>query len=642
MTSENNDRNSDGAAAGGLLDFQGGPVPNGAAYDEEAIRSLSTQEHIRQRPGMYIGRLGSGDHSDDGIYVLLKEVVDNSIDEFMMGYGRKVTVTISEDGTATVRDLGRGIPLEKLKECVSKINTGGKFGTGADGKPRVFSSSIGMNGVGLKAVNFLSEEFEATSWRDGKMKSVLFREGEFVSEKRGKSGEPNGTRISFRPSRQIFPEYHFENKFVERRMQHYAWLNAGLSVEYNGTRFYSRRGLLDLLENKLEHEPLYEIIHYKTENLEFAFCHTNSSGENYYSFVNSQYTNDGGTHLMAFREGIVKGINELAPKDKQFDSDDIRSGITGAIAIRIPDPVFESQTKNRLGNNEVRTPIVNEVKAAIVAFLFKHPDIKSAIFEKASKNESIRKQIQNIRKGAKELAAKSALKIDKLRDCKFHFNEVDSRRKPEEKQKCLNSMIFLTEGDSAAGSVSSSRDAETQAVFALRGKVENCYGLSREIIYKHEELYGIMRALGMEDNLDNLRYGKVVIATDADTDGFHIRILLLTFFLTFFPQLVSSEHLFILETPLFRARSKKHEPIYCYSEAERDQAAALIGRDCEITRFKGLGEINPKEFKQFIQGDTIRLQPVTVEYPRRLDGMLGFLMGHNSPARREYIMKNLL
>ncbi len=636
MAEEKNDNQTD------VLDFQPQPPKNAGQYTSEAIKSLSELEHIRQRPGMYIGRLGNGEHNDDGIYVLLKEVVDNSIDEFLMGAGRKIIVTITDDCRVTVRDFGRGIPLDKLKDCVSKINTGGKFDTGEDGKPRVFSSSIGMNGVGLKAVNFLSEEFEATSWRGGRMKSVLFREGAFVSERHGKAAEPDGTQISFVPSRQIFPGYHFENKFVERRMQHYAWLNAGLSMEYNGTKYYSRRGLLDLLEHKLEHNALYDIIHFKTDTLEFAFCHTNSAGENYYSFVNTQYTNDGGTHLSAFREGIVKGINELAPKDKQFESDDIRGGIAGAIAIRLQDPVFESQTKNRLGNTEIRTSIVNEVKAAIVAYLFKHPDVKTTIFEKISKNESIRKQIQNIRKGAKELAAKSAIKIDKLRDCKFHFNEVDSKRKEADKQKCLDSMIFLTEGDSAAGSVSSSRDAETQAVFALRGKVENCYGLSKEIIYKNEELYGIMRALGMEDNLDNLRYGKVIIATDADTDGFHIRILLLTFFLTFFPQLVSSEHLFILETPLFRVRSKKRKPIYCYNEAERDQAAAEIGRDCEITRFKGLGEINPDEFKQFIKEDGIRLQPVTVEFPRKLDDLLGFLMGKNTPDRRDYIMKNLI
>ena len=616
-------------------------VPNGG-YDQNSIRTLESREHIRQRPGMYIGALGNGEHNDDGIYVLFKEVVDNSIDEFMMGAGRRIITTLADDGTVSVRDYGRGIPLEKVKDCVSKINTGGKFELNEDGKPRVFSASIGMNGVGLKAVNFLSEEFEATSFRDGRMVTVLFHEGKLVKESKGKTQEANGTFIRFRPSREIFGEYHFEKKFLERRLQHYAWLNANLSLEFNGEKFYSRRGLRDMVESKLEGNALYEVIHFRTENLEFAFAHTNSSNETYYSFANSNYTTDGGTHLSAFKEAIAKAINEIAPKDKQFDPDDIRAGLTGAIAIRMENANFDSQTKHKLTSTDLRPQWVQDIKAALVQILYKNPDVKQVIFDKIAKNESVRKQIQSIRKGAKELAEKSVLKIKKLRDCKFHFNEVESRRKPEEKEKCLNSMIFLTEGDSAAGSVSASRDAETQAVFALRGVITNCYGLTKEVIYKNEELYGMMKALGAEENTDNLRYAKVVIATDADYDGFHIRNLLITFFLTFFPQLVSSEHLYILETPLFRARSKTHSPIYCYTEKERDAAMKKIGQGVEVTRFKGLGEINPKEFGQFIHPESIKLQPVTIENSRDVDGVLNLLMGNDTHARYEYIMNNLV
>ncbi|MBO7741134.1 MAG: type IIA DNA topoisomerase subunit B [Victivallales bacterium] len=614
------------------------PVQAGE-YDSDAIHHLEPREHVRMRPGMYIGRQGNGEHNDDGIYVLLKEVVDNSVDEFLMGQGRRISVQVAEDGTVTARDYGRGIPLDKVKDCVSQINTGGKFVKDGQG---VFSSSIGMNGVGLKAVNFLSQEFTATSFRGGKFTRATFSEGLFISEESGTTEEADGTMITFRPSQDIFPGYHFEKKFLHRRMQHYAWLNAGLSLECNGEKFYSRRGLLDLLENKLENESLYEIIHYKAPTLQFAFCHTNSSAENYYSFANTQYTNDGGTHLSAFKEGVVKGINELAPKDKLFDADDVRAGITGAVAIRVENPVFESQTKNKLSNPEIRAGIVNEVKAAIVDYLYKHPDVKDKIFEKIAKNESVRKEIQNIRKNSKELAARSALKIEKLKDCKFHLCDLASRRKEDEKMKCLESMLFITEGDSAAGSIAASRDAESQAVFAIRGKCENCYGKSRQAIYDNKELYGIMRATGIEESLDNLRYSKIIIATDADTDGFHIRNLLITFFLTFFPQLISSGHLFILETPLFRARSKKHPAIYCYSEAEKDAAMKKIGKDVEVTRFKGLGEINHEEFRQFITPNEIKLLPVTVEHPRELDSLLRFLMGDNTPERKEYIMKNLV
>ncbi len=618
--------------------------PDGAVYDEDAIQSVDPVTHMRHRPGMYIGALGNGDHTDDGVYVLFKEVVDNCIDEFLMGMGRRVVVALSPDKLLCVRDFGRGIPPGKLEDCVSKINTGGKFKLGKDGQPMAFSASIGMNGVGLKAVNFLSETFEAISYRDGKFSRVLFHEGHLAEKQENlPTAESNGTYIAFRPSTEVFGEFHFETKFLERRLLHYAWLNPGLSLEFNGKKFYSRRGLLDLLESKMEAEPLYQIIHHRTDKLEFAFCHTGSANENYYSFANTQFTNDGGTHLAAFKEGVVKAVNELAPKDKQFDPDDVRGGLFGAIAIRLQNPVFESQTKHKLYNPEIRAGLVADIKAAIVQFLYKNPEVKEAIFEKISRNESLRKQIQNIRKGAKELASKSTLKIPKLRDCKFHLNETDSRRKPEDKEHCQNSMIFLTEGDSAAGSIMQTRDAQYQAVFALKGKVLNCVNATREILYSNEELYGVMRALGTEDTMEDLRYAKVVIATDADPDGYHIRNLLIIFFLKFFPQLLSAEHLYILDTPLFSVRSKSKKPIYCYSEQERDAAVKTMGRDVEITRFKGLGEISPGEFGQFIRGTTMRLQLVTVDNARKLDSFVDFLMGtKNTTARINYILDRLI
>lgn len=607
-------------------------------YGSEAIKTLSPREHVRSRPGMYIGRLGNGDHHDDGIYVLLKEVIDNCVDEFVMGNGRKIDVTVGEDGNVTVRDYGRGIPLDKVTDCVSKINTGGKFITGKDGIKRPFSSSIGLNGVGLKAVNFLSEEFRVTSWRGGKSVTSHFAEGFFVAEESLDSDLPNGTEIQFRPSHEIFPDYHFDGKYIRRRMQHYSWLNSGLSLNCNGERFYSRRGLLDLLDSKLESDALYDMIHYKSETMEFAFCHTGSFNENYYSFVNTQYTSDGGTHLAAFKEAIGKAINELSAKPLDFD--DIRCGITGVIALKVQDPVFESQTKTKLGNTDIKADVINEVKQAIVAFLYKNPEVKNRIFEKIEKNESIRKQIQAVRKGAKALAQKSQLKVDKLRDCKYHFNEAANKRKEEEKRKCQETMIFLTEGNSASGSVVTARDPQTQAVFSLRGKPRNCYGLRKETVYQNEELYGIMQAIGIENSLDDLRYAKIIIATDADVDGFHIRNLLITYFLTFFQPLVESERVFILETPLFRVRNKK-ETRYCYTETERDAAMKALGRDCEVTRFKGLGEISPGEFGQFI-GEDIRLQQVSIDNVRQVDDMLKFFMGENVPERRTYIMDNLL
>ena len=607
-------------------------------YGSQAIKTLKPWEHIRTRPGMYIGRIGNGEHHDDGIYVLLKEVIDNSVDEFAMGHGRKIEVSIDANGLATVRDFGRGIPLDKLRECVSEINTGGKFITGKEGIKRPFSSSIGLNGVGLKAVNFLSEEFIASSWRGGQGATVKFHEGIFASEEKYSSTEPNGTEISFLPSAEVFPSFHYDPKFLRRRMQHYSWLNSGLSIICNDERFFSRRGLLDLLEAKIESDPIYDMIHYKSERMEFAFCHTNNYNENYYSFVNTQYTSDGGTHLAAFKEAIGKAICELSNKDMEYD--DIRGGITGAIAIKVQDPVFESQTKNKLGNTDIKTGIINEVKQAIIAYLYKKPETKNQIFDKIDKNKTVRKQIQAVRKGAKELAQKSLLKIAKLRDCKYHLNEAEHRRKEDEKRKCEESMLFLTEGNSAAGSVVTARDPETQAVFSLRGKPLNCYGRRKETVYQNEELYGIMQALGIENSLDNLRYGKVVIATDADVDGFHIRMLLMTYFLTFFQPLVEMERLFILNTPLFRVRNKK-ETRYCYTIDERDQVTQVLGRDCEVTRFKGLGEISPNEFGQFI-GEDIRLQQVIIDQKRQVDNMLKFFMDDNTPERRSFIMQNLI
>ncbi|MFA6815900.1 MAG: toprim domain-containing protein [Lentisphaeria bacterium] len=608
-------------------------------YDSESIQSLSPLQHIRTRPGMYIGRLGNGDNHNDGIYILLKEVIDNSVDEFVMRAGRKIMISVSEDGMVAVRDYGRGIPLNKVRNCVSEINTGGKFITGDDGVKRPFSSSIGLNGVGLKAVNFLSEYFRARSWRGGQCKTVVFEEGEFVSEKQEADDQENGTEITFMPSKQIFPDFCFKKIFLNQRLQHYAWLNSGLSIECNGEKFYSRRGLLDLLEDKLEADPLYDIVHCTLPNMEFAFCHTNSTNESYYSFVNTQYTNDGGTHQSAFREGILKGILEVSSKN--YDSDDVRNGIIGAIAIKLQDPIFESQTKNKLGNTDIRSDIVNKVKKAIAGELYKNVDLKEAIFEKIDKNVEINRQVRAAKKGAKAKANHSTLKIEKLRDCKFHFNEADSKKKPEEREKCGETMLFLTEGNSASGSIVTARDPETQAVFSLRGKPLNCFGIDREKVYQNEELYGIMQAVGIERSLEDLRYAKIIIATDADMDGFHIRNLLITYFLTFFRSLVVTEHLYILETPLFRVRNKKVTH-YCYTDHERDECIEKLGKDHEVTRFKGLGEISANEFKQFI-GEDVRLQPVLIDSKgREVDKMLSFYMGANVPERREFIMENLI
>ncbi len=617
-----------------------GQAPRSAGtlrYDDSSIKTLSSLEHIRTRPGMYIGRLGNGDHQDDGIYVLLKEVIDNSVDEFMAGTGRKVEVRLEEGGEVTVRDYGRGIPLDSVVACVSQINTGGKFNVGDDGQPRAFACSIGLNGVGLKAVNALSSRFRVVSRRGGASMTAEFADGVLQRKAKGKTTEADGTEVTFLPSAEVFPGFHFEMKFLRRRMQNYAWLNTGLTLTLNGERFLSRKGLLDLLESKLEGEPLYEAFHYRGERLEFAFTHTPSTDETYFSFANGQYTNDGGTHLSAFKEGLLKAVNEIS--GRTIEASDVRSGVVAAVSIRLADPIFESQTKNKLGNTDIRTWVVSEVKAAVVEALFKQPEMKAAILEKVSQNDSIRKQIQTVKKEAREQAKKTALKIPKLRDCKYHLCDAEGRRRREEKDKCMASTLFLTEGDSAAANMISARDPDFQAVFPLRGKPYNVQGKRRETVYRNEELYFIMQALGIEDSLDNLRYDKVVIASDADVDGFHIRLLLMTYFLTFFRSLVQANHLYILETPLFRVRNKKRN-IYCYSEREKEAAMAEIGRGCEVTRFKGLGEISPHEFGQFV-GDGIRLLPVTVDNARNLDGMMQFYMGDNTPERRDFIMANL-
>jgi len=597
--------------------------PETPVYDESKIRTLSSIEHIRTRPGMYIGRLGNGSHPDDGIYVLLKEIIDNAVDEYIMGFGRRIDITISPDNRVSVRDYGRGIPLGKVIDCVSVINTGAKY------NDDVFQFSVGLNGVGTKAVNALSLHFYVKSVRDGRFKSARFHQGRLVEEEEGACDEPNGTLVEFMPDPEFFRECAFQEKYVRRRLWTYAYLNPGLSLYWNGERFYSRNGLLDLLEEKVDEEKVYPIVHYQGKQLEFAFCHTRSFGETYYSFVNGQHTSDGGTHESAFREGILKGVNEFL--GRSLDGRDVRNGVVGAISIKLKDPVFESQTKNKLGNHEIRGDVVNRVRNFIVAYLHQHPEVAQALQDKIGQNERVRREIQAVKRQAREQARKTSLKIPNLRDCKYHLN--DGTEKGE------RSMIFLTEGQSAAGSMVSCRDVETQAIFCLRGKPLNCYGQKLAAVYKNEEFYCIMKALGLEDGMEGLRYGKVIIATDADVDGLHIRNLLVTFFLTFFEELVLADRLFILETPLFRVRNKQ-KTIYCYSERERDEARKALGKNAEVTRFKGLGEISPSEFGQFI-GPDIRLLPVTVENMHSVPELLAFFMGRNTPQRRDYIMEHL-
>ena len=593
-------------------------------YDESKVTTLSSLEHIRTRPGMYIGRLGDGAHPDDGIYVLLKEVIDNSIDEFIMGYGKRIDVELTEDQQIRVRDYGRGIPLGKVVECVSEINTGAKYNND------VFQFSVGLNGVGTKAVNALSEKFVVNSYREGRCKTAVFEKGKLQEENESDSEEKNGTEIIFAPDREFFGSYSFEEKYIRRRLWNYVYLNSGLALYCNGQKFYSRNGLYDFLLEKVEDEKLYDIIYHKSELVEFALCHTGNFGETFYSFVNGQFTKDGGTHQSAFREGILKGINEYA--EKNMDARDVRNGVIGAVAVKIKEPIFESQTKNKLGNSDIRADVVNKVRDVVNTSLHKNPKTAEKILQKVERNESMRKEIQAVKKEARNKAKKTALKIPKLRDCKYHLNENS--------EKGSESMIFLTEGQSAAGSMISCRDVNTQAVYSLKGKPLNSYGMKQTTVYNNEEMYYIMRALGMDEGMENLRYEKVILATDADVDGLHIRNLLITFFLTFFEELVLSEHLFILETPLYRVRNKK-ETIYCYNENERINARKKLGGNPEVTRFKGLGEISPDEFGRFI-GPDIRLLPVTVDTMHEIPGLLKFFMGKNTPDRRQYIMNNLV
>lgn len=593
-------------------------------YDESKIKTLSSLEHIRLRTGMYIGRLGDGSNPDDGIYVLLKEVVDNAIDEFIMGYGKQVEVQV-KDGSVIVRDYGRGIPLGKLVECVSTINTGAKY------NDEVFQFSVGLNGVGTKAVNALSERFRVVAIRSGDYREVVFERGVMVSDKTGKkAGLKTGTYVEFTPDKQIFKDYSYNMEYLEQRIQNYAYLNSGLSLKFNGKVYESKRGLYDLLVNEVGENTIYDIAYYRGDKIEFAFTHTGASyGEECFSFVNGQYTSDGGTHLSAFREGLAKAVNEFF--QAQYKGEDVREGITAAIAIKLQNPVFESQTKNKLGNTEIKSWIIQETKRGLDDFLRKNPSAAKKLQEKIIANEKLRTELNVVKKEAKEAAKKIALKIPNLRDCKYHL---------EDGENGALSTIFMTEGQSASGSMVSSRDVMTQAIFSLRGKVENMFGKKRVAIYKNEELYNMMMALGIENDVSGLRYARIVIATDADFDGFHIRNLLLTFFLSYFEELVTSGRVFILETPLFRVRNKK-ETWYCYSAQERDEATAKLGSGAEVTRFKGLGEISPKEFGQFI-GEDIRLVPVGIQVLKTVPEILEFYMGKNTPERREYIMQNLI
>ncbi|WP_370087082.1 DNA topoisomerase IV subunit B [Ekhidna sp.] len=605
-----------------------------AIYTEDSIKSLDWKEHIRLRPGMYIGKLGDGSSPDDGIYVLVKEIIDNSIDEHMMGHGRTIEVKVT-DHRVTVRDYGRGIPLGKVVDCVSKINTGGKYDSGA------FQKSVGLNGVGTKAVNALSNYFKVQSFRDGETKVAEFERGEVINDaKVEKADGRNGTQIIFEPDDSVFKNYHFIPEYLDNLMWNYAYLNAGLTIVLNGKKYHSENGLKDLLTNKADIENLrYPIIHLKGDDIEVALTHANQYGEEYYSFVNGQYTTQGGTHLAAFREAVVKTVREFYGKN--FDASDVRSAVIGAIAVRVQEPVFESQTKTKLGSQNVgpdgptmRTFVNDFVKTELDNFLHRNSDTADALLKRIQQSERERKEIAGIKKLANERAKKANLHNKKLRDCRIHFN--DKKGDDEIKDE---TMIFITEGDSASGSITKSRNVQTQAVFSLRGKPFNCFGHTKKVVYENEEFNLLQHALNIEDGLEGLRYRKIVIATDADVDGMHIRLLLLTYFLQFFPELVRNNHIFILDTPLFRVRNKK-ETIYCYSEEERRNAIAKLGNKPEITRFKGLGEISPNEFAAFI-GDDIRLDPVILQKDTSIIDLLTFYMGKNTPDRQQFIIDKL-
>ena len=604
-----------------------------AEYTEDDIRSLDWREHIRLRPGMYIGKLGDGSSADDGVYVLLKEAIDNSIDEHIMGYGKEIRIDIDDAGRVEVRDFGRGIPLGKLYDCAAQINTGAKYDSEA------FKKSVGLNGVGIKAVNALSDFFEIQAWRESKTKAIEFSKGEVVEEMknpRADDGE-SGTRLAFEVDRSIFPaRTNFKHPHVERMCRYYSYLNPGLSLVFNGKRFRSKNGLLDLLSEEMESEPLYGPVHLKGKDIEIAFTHTADGGEEYYSFVNGQNTTQGGTHLAAFREALVQVIRSFY--NKQYDPSDIRAGIEAAICVRVEEPVFESQTKTKLGSATIspdgetlRTFIGNFLKQHLDNYLHKNPQAAESLQKRILAAEKERKELKGVKKLARERARQSKVHNKKLRDCRAHLGTKHKRRD--------ESTLFITEGDSASGSITKSRDVETQAVFSLRGKPLNTYGLGKKVVYENEEFALLQAALGIEDGHEKLRYQKVVIATDADVDGMHIRLLLLTFFLQFFPEIIREGHLFILQTPLFRVRNKK-ETIYCYDEEAKDKALAKLGKAAEITRFKGLGEISPDEFK-FMIGPDMRLDPVEFEEGKGVRELLGFYMGKNTPDRQDYIINNL-
>lgn len=600
-------------------------------YTEDNIRSLDWKEHIRLRPGMYIGKLGDGSAADDGIYILVKEVIDNCIDEFVMGNGKRIDVKI-KDGKVTVRDFGRGIPLGKVKDVVSKMNTGGKYDS------KAFKKSVGLNGVGTKAVNALSSHFMVYSVRDGEKVEVSFNQGNVVQELPvQKTEESNGTYVEFVPDNSVFKKYAFKTAYVEKMIWNYCYLNRGLTIKFNGQSFISKNGLKDLLDNNMDGDPLYPIIHLEGDDIEVAFTHGKTYGEDYYSFVNGQHTTQGGTHQSAFRESVAKVIKDFYGKN--YEASDIRQSIVAAVAVKVMEPVFESQTKTKLGSLEIEPggksmrAFVNDfMKEKLDNFLHRNPDIVETLEKKIKQSEKERKELSGIRKIARDRAKKANLHNKKLRDCRVHLTDAKNDRREE-------TTLFITEGDSASGSITKSRDVNTQAVFSLKGKPLNSYGLTKKVVYENEEFNLIQAALNIEDDMDDLRYNKIVIATDADVDGMHIRMLLLTFFLQFFPDLVKRNHVYVLQTPLFRVRNKK-KTIYCYSDEERRTAISDLGKNPEITRFKGLGEISPDEFKHFI-GEDIRLEPVMLSKEASIDSILSYFMGKNTQQRQEFIIDNL-
>lgn len=629
------------------------------SYDDNSIQHLEWNEHIRRRPGMYIGKLGDGSHSEDGIYVLVKEVLDNSIDEFNMGAGKRIDINLAENGEVTVRDYGRGIPLGKVKEVASEINTGGKF------DDKNFKKSVGLNGVGLKAVNALSNCFHIESVREGKKVEVDFEKGKVLSHSAPTdTKDPNGTLVRFLPDNSLFKDFSFKNEFLETMINNYTYLNAGLQIFFNGKKYLSRNGLLDLLKENITSDPIYPIIHLKGEDIEIVLTHTAQYGEEYYSFVNGQHTTQGGTHLSAFREHISRTIKDFSGKNFEFS--DIRNGIVAAVSVRIQEPVFESQTKTKLGSKEIApgsTLTVNKfigdfIKKELDDYLHKHPDVAEIMLKKISESEKERKAMAGVAKLAREKAKKVSLHNRKLRDCRIHYNDaLKPNSKSEDRRE--ESSIFITEGDSASGTITKVRNADTQAVFSLRGKPLNSYGMTQEVVYKNDEFNLLQAALNIEDGIEGLRYNKIIIATDADVDGMHIRLLVITFFLMFFPDLIKKGHVYILQTPLFRVRDKNvtrrrkgvsnkkatenavKDTYYCYTEEERISAIEKLGKNAEITRFKGLGEINDVEFAEFI-GEGMRLDSVKLKKDDTVEKLLEFYMGKNTPERQNFIIDNLV